>query len=295
MGAAAREGEIMKKLLLASAALAALSIGAPAVAADLPAEPAYKAPLPPLPIYDWTGFYVGVNAGYSWGQSKTNLTLTGVPFSGTEHMNGWVAGGQAGYNWQVNANWLIGIEADIDATGQKDTLNAATAPACTTAPVPGVPATTTTCTTNTASFGQKLLWFATARARLGFLPMDHLLLYVTGGAAFGEVETDASVGTTTTIATTFNGVTTAGPTTVATAVTSANNQRFGWTVGGGAEWVLSGPWTGKVEYLHVDLGNFGNTFSAGGVPFLVANSHFTDNIVRVGLNYRFGGPVVARY
>ena len=288
----------MKKLLRASAALAALSMGAPAMAADLPAAPAYKAPPIVAPLYDWTGFYVGLNAGYSWGNSKTDLTLTGVPFSGTEHMNGWVAGGQAGYNWQFNRNWLIGIEADIDATGQKDTVNFATGPACTssTTTIPGVgPLVATTCTTNTASFEQKLRWFGTARGRLGFLPMEHLLFYVTGGAAFGEVETDASVGTTTTTATTFNGVTTPGPTTVATALTTANNTRFGWTVGGGAEWVLSGPWTAKLEYLYVDLGNFGNTFSAGGVPFLTASSHVTDNIVRVGLNYRFGGPVVARY
>jgi outer membrane immunogenic protein len=67
-------------------------------------------------------------------------------------------------------------------------------------------------------------------------------------------------------------------------------------VGGGAEWVISGPWTAKVEYLHIDLGTITNTFAAfGGFGTVTASSHVTDDIVRVGLNYRFGGPVVARY
>jgi outer membrane immunogenic protein len=67
-------------------------------------------------------------------------------------------------------------------------------------------------------------------------------------------------------------------------------------VGGGSEWVLSGPWTAKLEYLFVDLGTIGNTFTAGGVvPTVVESSHVRDNIIRIGLNYRFGGPVVASY
>jgi outer membrane immunogenic protein len=269
-------------------------MGAPVMAADFPAAPEYKAPMTPLPIYDWTGFYVGLNAGYSFGNASDAATIAGfTPFSMANHLNGWVAGGQAGYNWQFNRNWLIGIEADIQATGQKGTLNASGGPACTTAA--GIPFTTTTCTSAIASLEQKLPWFATARARLGFLPMEHLLLYVTGGAAFGEVETNASLSTTTTVTTALGGITLGTTTTGTIATASSNVNRVGWTVGGGAEWELSGPWTAKLEYLYVDLGTVSNSFGPGGAPFLTGSTHVTDNIVRVGLNYRFGGPVVARY
>jgi outer membrane immunogenic protein len=283
----------MKKLLLGGVALVALAIGGPAIAADIPA-PVYKAPVvAPLPVYDWTGFYIGINGGYSWGRSATDYTITGLaPFSTTQSMNGWVFGGQAGYNWQFNRSWVFGVEADLQATGQKGTavlpgLTTTFCPITTVAPLPCV-------TTATAgSFEQKLPWFGTARARLGFLPADRWMLYVTGGLAFGEVETNAGVTTTTTTA--FAGGPVIG-TTVAGATASANTTRAGWTVGGGAEWVISGPWTAKVEYLYVDLGNVGNTFTGlGAFTPAVTSSHVTDNIVRVGLNYRFGGPVVARY
>jgi outer membrane immunogenic protein len=287
----------MKKLMLASAGLAALAVAAPAMAADLPAAPVYKAPVVvPMQIYDWTGFYVGLNAGYSWGRSATDFTFAGFPlFSATQNLNGWVAGGQAGYNWQFNRNWIFGIEADLQATGQKGTLNAVAGPACTAAGIPGTPAVVTTCATSTASLEQKLPWLGTGRLRLGFLPADHWMLYVTGGVAVAEVETDASLTTTTTTSTSINGVTFPGATTTALALANANTTRVGWTVGGGAEWVISGPWTGKLEYLYVDLGNVSNTYTVAGVPFLTTSSHVTDNIVRVGLNYRFGGPVIAKY
>jgi outer membrane immunogenic protein len=276
----------MKKLLFGSAMLAALAMGGPAMAADLPAAPVYKAPvIAPAPWYDWTGFYIGLNGGYSWGRSATDFSVAGVPLvSATTSMNGWVGGGQAGYNWQFNRNWIVGVEADLQATGQKGSLTFAGAPACFTAVVAAI----TTCTTTTGTFEQKLPWFGTARARLGFEPADHWMLYVTGGLAFGEVDTNAGVTTTTTI----NGVTVAST----SAAASSNVTRAGWTVGGGAEWVISGPWTAKLEYLRVDLGTITNTFvGAGAIPTVATNSRVTDNIVRVGVNYRFGGPVVARY
>jgi outer membrane immunogenic protein len=283
----------MKRLLFASAALAMLVFAAPAMAADLPAAPVYKAPaVVPLPIYDWTGFYVGVNAGYSFGRSASDITFAGFPqFSASQNLNGWVAGGQAGYNWQFNRNWIFGVEADIQATGQKGTLNAVAGPACVTTTGVLAPAPTTVCTTATGSLEQKLPWLGTGRLRLGFLPADHWMVYVTGGVAVAEVETDASLTTTTT--TSINGG--PGTTTTALALANANTTRAGWTVGAGTEWVISGPWTGKLEYLYVDLGNVSNTYTLAGAPFLTTSSHVTDNIVRVGLNYRFGGPVVAKY
>jgi outer membrane immunogenic protein len=120
--------------------------------------------------------------------------------------------------------------------------------------------------------------------RLGVLPSDHWLVYVTGGVALGEVDTNASF------------VRTPSFGTAATAAASASTTRVGWTIGAGAESVISGPWTAKVEYLYVDLGTVGNTFTGVGAnTTLTSNSHVTDNIGRVGINYRFGGPVVAKY
>ena len=114
----------MKKLVLAGAALAALIAG-PAMAADLPVKAA-----PIVPIYDWTGFYIGINGGYSWGRSNTTVsyfnTITGAPIippagSITDagfNLDGGVFGGQIGYNWQFSS-WLFGLEADAQWSGQK--------------------------------------------------------------------------------------------------------------------------------------------------------------------------------
>jgi outer membrane immunogenic protein len=277
----------MKKLLFGSAMLAALAMGGPAMAADLPAAPVYKAPvIAPAPWYDWTGFYIGLNGGYSWGRSATDFSVAGVPLlSATTSMNGWVGGGQAGYNWQFNRNWIFGVEADLQATGQKGSLALPNSPPCPLVVVAVVP-----CTITSGGVAQKLPWFGTARARLGFEPADRWMLYVTGGLAFGEVDTTATVNTVTTAGA-------GGPVTgTASAVASSNVTRAGWTVGGGAEWVIAGPWTAKLEYLYVDLGTVTNNFAGiGAFAPLTANSRITDNIVRVGVNYRFGGPVVARY
>jgi outer membrane immunogenic protein len=280
----------MRKFVLASAALAALAVGGSAMAADLPAEPAYKSAPLIVPTYDWTGFYIGVNGGYSWGNSSNTYTVTGVAtFAGSAHMGGDVVGGQAGYNWQVNRNWVVGIEADLQGTNQKGTDTPP--PISTTSCVAGIPLCTTTVTG--VSMDQNLRWFGTARARFGFVPWDHLMLYATAGAAFGEIDSTATTSTTTTL--TLGGTPIVAPTT-ALATANLTNRRAGWTVGGGAEWVLSGPWTAKLEYLFVDLGSYSNTVPGNpGVPSTQISSHVTDNIVRVGINYRFGGPVVARY
>jgi outer membrane immunogenic protein len=283
----------MRKLLISSVALAAFALSVPAMAADLPVKaPVYKAPVEVA--YDWNGFYVGLNGGYSWGRSATDFSVAGVTvFSDTLNLNGWVFGGQVGYNWQFNRNWLFGLEGDIQATGQKGSF---AFPSATVGPIcPGVAAVALPCTTTvtTGAFDQKLPWFGTARARLGVLPGDRVLLYVTGGLAFGEVETDVTVNTTTTTA--FTGQAPIA-TTLASATASANTTRAGWTVGGGAEFAISGPWTAKVEYLHIDLGTITNTAAGlGAFAPLAASSRVTDDIVRVGLNYRFGGPVVAKY
>jgi outer membrane immunogenic protein len=284
-------GTVMRKFLLAGATLAAMGIGGHATAADLPVEPAYTSPLI-VPVYDWTGFYVGISGGYSFGRASNSYTITGfAPVAGSTHMNGGEFGGQAGYNWQATRNFVVGLEADLQGTWQNGTDNpsAVSTSNCTAGPF----FTTCTNTSNAVSVDQKLRWFGTARVRVGFLPFDRVMLYVTGGAAVGEVESNPTITNTTLV--TLNGAPFIGPTT-SLASGTANNIHGGWTVGGGSEWVLSGPWTAKLEYLFVDLGTVSNTFvAAAPVPQVVASSHVRDNIVRIGLNYRFGGPVVARY
>jgi outer membrane immunogenic protein len=267
-----------------------------ASAADLAARPYTKAPVMVDPGYDWTGFYVGLNGGYSWGNSSNTFTTTVPLTSASQRMDGWVFGGQAGYNWQVNRSWVFGLEGDIDATGQDGT---ATLDPNTTVTVFVPPAgiavrpTVTTTTTTTGTFEDKLSWLATFRGRVGVLPTDRILLYVTGGLAVGEVRSTSGVTTTTSTALSF-GVP-PGPTSVS-ALASASSTRAGWTVGAGIEGAIGGNWTAKLEYLYVDLGNVNDTFAGGGAfAPLTISSHVTDNILRAGVNYRFGGPVVARY
>jgi outer membrane immunogenic protein len=262
----------MKKLLTAAAGIVALGISGSAFAADLPLP--VKAP--PLPSwYDWTGFYIGANGGYSWGRGATSYTVAGVaPFSTTQNINGGLGGGQIGYNWQFNRNWLLGIEADIQGTGERGSSGLPTIvipPGFGILPIPG--------TTTTASLSQSLPWFGTVRGRLGVEPVDRWLLYVTGGLAYGQL--NSNLGTTTT--------TTTGA--VAAASSSANVTRAGWTVGGGVEWAFWNRWSAKLEYIYMDLGTFNLTFAGTGPYATVATStHFTDNIFRAGINYNFGGP-----
>ena len=245
-----------------------------------------KAPMRSV-AYDWTGFYVGVNGGGSAGKTSTDVVFSSTLFtvgpgpfalgSASQFLVGGLGGVQAGYNWQTNAT-VVGLEADIQATSEKgDAVLAALVnvfPACALPcqPPPPVP------TAGTLDFAQKLPWLGTARLRLGYTPADRWLVYATGGVAFGEIKTDATV-------TTALGQ---GPST-----SSFSQDQVGWAAGAGVEAALGGGWSGKVEYLHVDLGSFSyNYTSLTTFPFrgtFAATSHVTDDIVRVGLNYRVGG------
>jgi len=302
----------MKKLALGGTMLAALAIGTPAMAADMP----LKAPMIAPVVFSWTGFYVGGNLGYSWGRANTDFTETTsativtqifrtagpnlistttvtVPpvtagGSSRTNLNGVIGGGQMGYNWQ-SGSMVYGFEADLQATGERggDTI-------CITAgcPVGGI----------FGSEDYKLKWLATFRGRVGVALAPKWLLYATGGLALGEVES------------TFSGGLSGGP----IATLSSNTTRAGFAVGGGVEGALDNNWSAKLEALYVDLGGFDTAF-AGVTNTTVTNAlntpqqgfntlttttatttggfhtHVTDFIVRLGLNYRFGGPVVAKY
>lgn len=152
----------MKKFLLSSVAAIVLVGAGAASAADLPSR---KGPvMAPVyaPVFTWTGFYVGANAGYAWGQiDSTNLGVVG----GFKDPDGFVGGGQIGYNYQVG-QWVFGAEADFQGADLKATA---------TAPALGL----------TAS--NELNYFGTVRARVGYA-FDRFLPYVTGGFAYGNVK-----------------------------------------------------------------------------------------------------------
>ncbi|SDS35793.1 outer membrane protein [Bradyrhizobium canariense] len=282
----------MKFIVAASAALFGATS---AFAADLPAPIYTKAPIVVDPGYNWTGFYLGANVGYSWGRSSGTSALTNgagttlFTSSGGSNLDGIVGGGQAGYNWQMQ-NWVWGLEADIQGTGERGSRDF-TCPTgiCTPGTLPAgflalvfvIPGAAVP-----VSLEQKIDWFGTVRGRVGILATPRVLFYATGGLAYGDVSTNETIG-----ASSF----------------SASDLRVGYTVGGGIEGALGGNWSAKLEYLYVDLGRtsgsfttaipaFGSGTVASGTLASSYSSRVTDNVLRVGLNYKFsGGPVVAKY
>ena len=251
----------MKKLLLATSALVVLGIGA-ASAADLRARPSYAPAPPPPPVYSWTGLYWGVNIGYSWGEAKNEATLQLAPgvfgtASSSRKVDGVIGGFQSGYNYQFGT-WVLGLETDFQASGQKGSEVFQIAG--------GVPPTFL----NTE---HKLKWFGTSRTRLGVLWTPSTLVYGTAGVAYGDVTEDATI--------------TRG---AQSASFSFKDWKAGWTAGGGIETAMGNGWSAKLEYLYVDLGKTESTIATPGLGTLATETRrFTDNIVRVGFNYKWGG------
>lgn len=288
----------MKRSLLIAAVLASATF--PALAADLPV----KAPMMPVavaPAWSWTGFYIGGNAGYSWGRSRSNVDyfnpVNGAPIvppagsitANDFKLDGAVAGGQVGYNWQTGS-WVWGLEADAQWTGEKGSsqflcaVGALGPGAC----VPGLTFLPPGLTGTSVSLNQGIEWFGTVRGRAGLLVTPSILLYATGGLAYGSVKSDGTL-------VTANGF--GQPVGAAFANKKTN---FGWTVGAGVEAHLGGNWTAKGEYLYVDLGSVTNDVVFNVPPASIAahiNSRVTDHVARIGINYHFpvAGPVVARY
>jgi outer membrane immunogenic protein len=291
-----RQGVVVKKLL-GGIAIAALAAGS-AIAADMspppPPPPVVKAP-PPVYVFSWTGFYVGVNAGWARGNfdhattpnaaiiDPTQLPIT-APFvanqySLTFHPSGFTGGIQAGYNYQVS-NFVAGWEVDVEYFGLRNSL--AFGPVI----PPGVGSVVS------GSMSVKTDYLATFRGRLGGA-FDRGLFYVTGGGAVSTVKLD--------IATTGNFGGLAGFLNA-----SESRTRLGWVAGAGIEYAFLPNWTIRAEYLHVDLGTFDTNIPFTG-PFAVAppacvgcalntHSYIRADIVRAALNYKFDwGPVVARY
>ncbi|WP_213741188.1 outer membrane beta-barrel protein [Bradyrhizobium sp. dw_411] len=273
---------MFKKFTAALAVAAGVFAGTGlASAADLGAVPYNKTPAYITPVYDWSGAYAGVNVGYGWGRSSDTSTLGTPPVftdSVNARMNGVSGGAQIGYNLQMQ-NWLVGLEGDIQATGQSNSHSyTCAAGVCTTTllggifPIPG-PAVSATET-------QRIDFFGTVRGRVGLVVVPTVLLYATGGLAYGQVDADSTL----------------------SGATRSQNYKLGWTAGGGIEGAIGGGWTARLEYLYLDLGKVSGTFTSNladptGTTALVGgfSSRITDNILRVGVNYRFGDPVIAKY
>lgn len=301
----------MRCVVIPSLAAAGLSVGltAAASAADLGPVPAPVYTKAPIAVpYTWTGFYVGGNVGYGWGKSDDDISVfqslagpsvIAPPFAtlgatDPNKVRGIIGGGQVGYNWQVT-NFLLGLEADIQGSGQKHTN--------TLGGVLIVPISPLSDTPVSISDTSKLDWFGTVRGRLGFIPSDRWLVYATGGLAYGEINESGNAQPAN-LAPTQN-------VSNAPFVWNQSTTKVGWTVGAGVENAFAGNWSWKVEYLYVDLGNVTANVSGGlgtgpsvsGAPincygppqcvgaftgaFGTVTSRFTDNIVRVGVNYRF--------
>jgi outer membrane immunogenic protein len=256
----------MKKFLFA--ALIASLGSASAFAADLPARLYTKAPFAPAPI-NWTGFYVGGNLGYGWGNGDTSfsplpdpIAFALKPTTLAPDSKGIIGGAQIGYNWQFNS-LVAGLEADIQGSGIKGSV---TQPSF----IFGDQLITGAGDLLTS---EKLSWFGTVRGRVGITTTPELLLYVTGGLAYGHAEYAAQ--------THFPAV---------DFPASFSKTKAGWTAGGGAEWAFARSWSAKVEYLYLDLGDE-SVVATPNVGFEEFNVGYTwktrENIVRAGLNYHF--------
>jgi outer membrane immunogenic protein len=278
---------------LASVVSVGLSGLGAASAADLPMKaPPMVAPV----IYNWTGFYIGGSVGGKWNDTRADVFPTGCFLTSvtcglgpvanpirsdsiTLNQGRFIGGGQAGYNWQ-SGKFVGGVEGDISWTGINQTI-----------------ITTKTMTPPLAGFmvhseGMKEDWIATIRGRAGFVVTPAFMLYATGGLAFAHVQTAGAVAFTVTPDLYGGG---------------ADETRFGYTVGAGGEWMIAPNWSIKAEYLFVDLGKQRdnlpclNTGICGSPPQVAPGASYEtdfrlrEHIARVGLNYHFGGPVVAKY
>jgi outer membrane immunogenic protein len=267
----------MKKILAGAAALLGTAVSAQA--ADMAVKAPYlKAPV--AMVYDWTGFYVGVNAGGAFRGSNTNGFNNAVFFGGAAPFGGFVAnnnggnsarfigGGQAGVNWQIN-QFVLGVEGDGQALvgGNNNNNNNNFG--------------------GSGSNGNNVGFLGTVRGRAG-IALDRFLVYGTGGVAFGSNSWPNTIlGTVGGVPTFFT-------------ANNRNNLRVGYAAGAGVEYAFTPNWSVKVEYLFTDLGRNNRTFLApGGVAGLTFNNREQNHIVRAGVNYRFGwlppAPVLARY
>jgi outer membrane immunogenic protein len=264
-----------------------------ATAADMPV----KAKPVPSPIPSWTGFYAGLNAGYGWADASsinnpldptTQFFLSPASdFNAAFRQSGWIAGGQIGANWQFADRGVFGIEADLQFANVEGSGSVARRPQ----------------DVAVVSTGEReLRWFGTLRGRLGFLATPNLLLYGTGGLAYGEATSRGHINNVSGVSIAFAGNTQLFCRSQSTCyIGSSSDTQAGWTAGIGGEWKFSANWSAKLEYLHVELPATSVTLvspppSDPGFATAFRFNRQAYDFVRVGVNYQWGGaPLVAKY
>ncbi len=263
----------MKKLVLIGVAVAVLSL--PAMAADLPRKAPAALP-PPAPVYNWTGFYVGVNGGWGWTNTEATVAQTGGtldfnPATLSTRANGALFGGQLGYNYQFGSNWVLGIEGDFDGTGMSKSAGVL------------YPSLLAVGRNDGFAGSAKIDWLATVRGRLGYT-WGPSMAYITGGGAWEEVNYNALVSSN--LSAGVFGTSAAG---------SLSKTNTGWTLGAGYEYMLTPNWIARAEYLYYNFHNdttLALTFppNCQGAPTCGANVSVDSknvNVLRVGLSYKF--------
>jgi outer membrane immunogenic protein len=276
-----------------------LSVGLSAAvsAADLTPEPApiyTKAPL--IPLWSWTGFYVGGDVGAKWGDDKWTAaslrdspTPISLPIDGTSpttfNTTAARVGAYAGYNWQFAPRWITGVEGDYGYSNK--TRSNIGFPGCEEA---GGCTVGFVVTPNGLPLGGDLTsvdlrWDASARARLGYLVTPDLLLYGTGGAAWQNIQVTGTCG----------GFAASpycnGPPQPNLSSITQGATRTGWTVGAGVEWHAWGNWLLRGEYRFADFGTWNSVFPFGTTPASNNTYRFQvqteTHIATVGLAYKF--------
>jgi outer membrane immunogenic protein len=271
----------MSLVRLAAGAVAATTIAGSALAADLAPTPYVAA----APVFSWTGFYVGIDGGFGGGVVDGDTTFIQPPITiggftvpgsvSTLHTSnrtgGFIVGGQVGYNYQLPNNIVVGLESDGQWSDVKESEHEIAA--------------STIGTLRFTDLRIGLDWFGTTRLRLGYA-LGRFLPYITGGVSYGQVTASGSqlvLGA------------------AGTAFGSASTTHAGWTAGAGAEYAVTDNISLKAEYLFVQLPGVSGS-EVGFAPPVVGSfktGTFGTNIVRAGLNWRFGGfgagPVVATY
>ena len=251
-----------------------------ASAADLPVKAPVQQVAPPI-LYNWSGWYVGANAGYSWGTSAIDYaqdpgSTFGVPpfaaggtLSSSVSPKSFIGGGQFGFNYQTGV-WVLGIETDIAWRNRTDSVSYVL----------------NTLFSDNLTLSDEQKWAGTLRGRIGLTSaaMSNWLFYVTGGLAYGSLEHSV---------TQFCNIGCTQTRTFSDSVTKA-----GWTLGGGVEVALTRNWSLGAEYLYMDFGT--STLSAAGAfvppapnpgttfPNTTASFHDKSQVARLKLNYRFG-------
>jgi outer membrane immunogenic protein len=234
----------MKKFALATILFASGVSSALAVDPSLPPYAAYQ-----MPVWSWTGLYIGADLGYGWSKVDHSVTVNAISVS--TNPSGFLGGIHGGYNWQFG-QFVAGLETDIAWANITDTTGAV-------GKVGLVPFA--------IQAEDKLRWLGTTRARLGLLPAQSLMIYGTVGLAYGGVEDNviSSIGSSS-INSSF------------AQLSSVSETRFGWAAGAGAEWAMNNNFLIRAEWLHYDLGSTTNAFDTA--------TH-SGNIGRAGLSYKF--------